>query len=104
MLYANAFLLSGSHLLTGRLDPKTITPSWTLNRRKSDLSTVLEEAVRTESIEQALNRLRPYQQEYDAPREVTAAIDRPLSVHLLYWTAWTETDGTVHFRTDVYQA
>ncbi len=61
MLYANPFLLSGSHHLAGRLDPKTIPPSWTLNRRKSDLSAVLEEAVRTESIEQALNWLCLFQ-------------------------------------------
>lgn len=27
---------------------------------------------------------------------------RPLPVHLLYWTAWAEADGTIHFRPDIY--
>lgn len=66
LLCTNAFLLYGSHLLVGRLDPKTITPSWTLNQRDSDLLSVLEEAGRSRSIETALKRLPPQQPEYDA--------------------------------------
>ncbi len=27
---------------------------------------------------------------------------RPLPIHILYWTAWVEPDGAVHFRPDVY--
>jgi murein L,D-transpeptidase YcbB/YkuD len=33
--------------------------------------------------------------------EQTVLLKQPLPVHLLYWTAWSD-DGTVHFRTDVY--
>jgi murein L,D-transpeptidase YcbB/YkuD len=29
-------------------------------------------------------------------------LDRPLPVHITYLTAWTNKDGTVHFRDDVY--
>jgi L,D-transpeptidase YcbB len=28
---------------------------------------------------------------------------RPLPIHILYWTAWVEPDGAVHFRPDVYE-
>lgn len=29
-------------------------------------------------------------------------LSRPLPVHLLYFTAWVDKDGTVHFRRDIY--
>ena len=34
----------------------------------------------------------------------TISIPRPLPVHILYFTAWVEEDGTVEFRPDVYGA
>lgn len=34
--------------------------------------------------------------------EQTVRIPRPIPVHLLYWTAWSEQDGTTHFRPDIY--
>jgi len=38
-----------------------------------------------------------------ASRETTRVnLDKPLSVHLVYATAWLEDDGTVHFRPDIY--
>ena len=30
-------------------------------------------------------------------------LDRPLPVHLLYWTSWVEADGEIQFRADVYK-
>ncbi len=33
---------------------------------------------------------------------VQVPLPRPLPVHILYWTAWTEPDGTVQFRKDIY--
>ena len=35
-------------------------------------------------------------------REQTIRLTRELPVHIEYWTAWVEDDGTVHFRPDVY--
>ena len=29
-------------------------------------------------------------------------LDRPIPVHILYWTAWADAAGTIHFRDDIY--
>jgi murein L,D-transpeptidase YcbB/YkuD len=34
--------------------------------------------------------------------EQTVRLTRPVPVHLLYWTAWAEADGTIQFRDDLY--
>jgi len=35
-------------------------------------------------------------------REQTVLLPEAVMVHILYWTAWTTTDGTIHFRNDIY--
>lgn len=35
-------------------------------------------------------------------REQTVRLTEPMWVHILYWTAWADTDGTIHFRNDIY--
>jgi murein L,D-transpeptidase YcbB/YkuD len=34
--------------------------------------------------------------------EKTVRLPEPVPVHLLYWTAWVDEDGTVNFRKDIY--
>lgn len=38
----------------------------------------------------------------DSGRETTVRLDRPLRVHLLYWTAWVDDQGAVQYRRDIY--
>jgi len=35
-------------------------------------------------------------------REKTVKLPTSIPVHLLYWTAWVNEDGVVHFRKDLY--
>jgi murein L,D-transpeptidase YcbB/YkuD len=34
--------------------------------------------------------------------ERTVRLLEPVPVHLLYWTAWADADGVIHFREDIY--
>jgi murein L,D-transpeptidase YcbB/YkuD len=68
LLCTDAFLLYGSHLLTGRVDPAAINPTWTAEGRRADLVRHLEQALTNTSLRAALADLRPPQPEYDALR------------------------------------
>jgi murein L,D-transpeptidase YcbB/YkuD len=35
--------------------------------------------------------------------EQTIRLNHPVRVHLLYWTAWADKEGRVHFREDIYE-
>jgi murein L,D-transpeptidase YcbB/YkuD len=35
--------------------------------------------------------------------ETTVPLPNPIPVHILYWTAWANEDGTIHFRRDIYR-
>ncbi|RLK51666.1 murein L,D-transpeptidase YcbB/YkuD [Alkalispirillum mobile] len=48
-----------------------------------------------EAIDRALERGR-------GGRERTVSLPRSIPVHLQYWTAWADQDGTLHFREDLY--
>jgi L,D-transpeptidase YcbB len=37
------------------------------------------------------------------PVEQRVSLRRPLPIHILYWTAWVDPDGALHFRPDVYE-
>jgi murein L,D-transpeptidase YcbB/YkuD len=38
----------------------------------------------------------------DSGENKTITLERPIPVHILYWTAWVEPNGTVQFRKDIY--
>jgi murein L,D-transpeptidase YcbB/YkuD len=37
----------------------------------------------------------------DEGTERTMYLPRPMPIHLLYWTAWADEDGTIQFRPDI---
>ena len=37
-----------------------------------------------------------------AEKETKVSFKTKLPVHLLYWTAWTDAEGNIHLRDDVY--
>ena len=64
LLSTDAFLLYGSHLLTGRVSPTTLSSAWNVAPRQADLKHLLTEAVQTGTVTEALRGLRPPQPEY----------------------------------------
>lgn len=69
LLMTDAYLVYGSHLLAGRVNPETIDPEWHARRREADLAGVLEEALREERIEESLEALLPPQPGYARLRQ-----------------------------------
>ena len=59
ILLSDAFLIYGSHLLTGRVNPETIHAEWTIRSREQDLTATLRSALEEKGIEQALGTLPP---------------------------------------------
>lgn len=72
LLLTDAFLLYGSHLLQGRVDPETLHPRWTVNRRGADLAALLEDALDDRKISRALQRLAPTHDGYGRLRAALA--------------------------------
>ena len=59
LLLTDAFLVLGSHLLAGRINPEKIHPQWFANRREADLAQLLEDALNSNRIEETLATLLP---------------------------------------------
>jgi murein L,D-transpeptidase YcbB/YkuD len=64
LLLTDAFLMYGSHLLQGRVDPETLHPRWNVNRRGADLAALLEDALDSRSVPRTLQRLAPTHEGY----------------------------------------
>ncbi len=72
LLCTDAFFLFGTHLHSGRVDPVELVPTWTLNRRQTDLPQHLQEALETGTLRDVLAALRPPQPAYAAFRRALA--------------------------------
>ncbi|MDX1801900.1 MAG: L,D-transpeptidase family protein, partial [Marinobacter sp.] len=64
LLLTDAFLMLGSHLLEGKVNPETIDTEWLANRRQGDMVLILNEALANGSVSMTLAGLRPNQPGY----------------------------------------
>jgi len=72
LLLTDAFLIYGSHLVAGRVNPERIDPQWFVSRREVDLVQVLEEALTSVKIEEALKSVLPLHAGYERLRKALA--------------------------------
>lgn len=74
ILLTDAFLVYGSHLLLGRVDPVRVQAEWLANRRDADLAAILDRALQARRIRDALEGLAPTQPGYARLREALAQL------------------------------
>jgi len=72
LLLTDAFMIYGSHLLAGRINPETIDSEWVANRRGADFSKALQTALDTNRIDETLKSLLPSQLGYARLRNALA--------------------------------
>jgi murein L,D-transpeptidase YcbB/YkuD len=68
LLLTDVFLIYGSQLLSGSVDPETIHPRWLLQSREADLSGILQAALEKNEVRRALEGLLPQYPEYTSLR------------------------------------
>lgn len=84
LLCTDAFLIYGSHLLSGRVNPITIHPEWNAKRREADMAKILEETIEKDQIIDSLQnfvwepRYRRIRQALAQYRNIAAAGRYPL--------------------------
>jgi murein L,D-transpeptidase YcbB/YkuD len=66
LLLTDSFLVYGSHLSKGRLNPQKIQSEWFIKTRKVNLLKILRYALESGQIEESLDILRPQSDVYDA--------------------------------------
>lgn len=72
LLLTDAFLVYGSHLLAGRVNPETQKPEWVANRRGADFAAVLEAALGSGDVAATLAALAPPHRGFRRLREALA--------------------------------
>lgn len=73
LLLTDAFLVYGSHLLNGRVDPVTIDPDWQTTSRRADLSKILQSSIEGNSVSESLLNLLPQKKGYSELKKALAA-------------------------------
>lgn len=76
LLLTDAFFLLASHLLSGRVDPESIEPTWCLTPRANDLVAALETALELHEVRATIARMSPAHPEYAALRRFLATYRR----------------------------
>ncbi len=69
LLLTDAFLIYGSHLLSGRVDPETIHSRWIVKSREADLAGLLQTALEKKDVGRALEGFLPEYPEYESLRQ-----------------------------------
>jgi murein L,D-transpeptidase YcbB/YkuD len=64
LLLTDAFLLYGSHLLAGRVNPETLHADWIAYNPSTDLAALLESALGGDNVAETLRSLRPHHPGY----------------------------------------
>jgi murein L,D-transpeptidase YcbB/YkuD len=73
LFLTDAFLILGSHLLVGRVDPTTIDPEWFVDeRRRADLVELLTKSLASNRVAEALSSLAPQEEGYSRLKEALA--------------------------------
>lgn len=72
LLLTDTFVIYGSHLLVGRVNPETIDPEWVANRRDVDMALVLQTSLDSGGIEAELSKLLPPQPGYSRLKNALA--------------------------------
>lgn len=65
ILLSDAFLIYGSHLLSGKVNPETLNAEWKADRREADMAAVLENTLKERSVSQSLEDLKPKYKAYE---------------------------------------
>ena len=69
LLLTDAFLIYGSHLLSGRVDPETIHSKWLVKSREEDLAGLLQAALEEDRVDGVLEGLLPQYPGYAGLRQ-----------------------------------
>ena len=81
LLFSDAFLMLGSHLLEGKVNPQTVHAEWTANRRHRKMESVLAGALERGDIIGTLDSLRPsdpaYRKLMAARQDLTRLLGQP---------------------------